>query len=119
VLDNITTAANVIRNKIEGRFDGISAAEVHRRLEQRDGLVFLDVRTPEEHEHERLPRSTLIPLGALRGRLGELPRDKEIVVFCDLSLRAYEGALMIKAAGFDKVRVMEGGMAMWPYERIE
>lgn len=119
VLDNITTAANVIRNKLEGRFDGISAAEVHRKFEQRADLVFLDVRTPEEHEHERLPRSTLIPLGALRGRLGELPRDKDIVVFCDLSLRAYEGALMLKAAGFDKVRVMEGGMAMWPYDRIE
>jgi len=119
VMDNISTAANVARNKLDGNFEGVAAADVHERLARRDDFVFLDVRTPEEHEQQRLPRAVLIPLGALRGRLSELPKDKEIVIFCDLSLRAYEAALMLKAAGFPAVRVMEGGMAMWPFEKVE
>ena len=55
-------------------------------------FVFLDVRSPAEHQQERLAGSTLIPLGALRSRLGELPKDKEIVTFCKVSLRGYEAA---------------------------
>ena len=47
----------------------------------------------------------------------ELPRNKPIVAFCKVSLRGYEGALILKAAGFEDVRVMDGGIAMWPYEK--
>jgi rhodanese-related sulfurtransferase len=55
----------------------------------------------------------------LRERLGELPRDRDIVVVCDIGVRAYEGALMLKAAGFVRVAVLEGGIAMWPFEKLE
>ena len=60
----------------------------------------------------------MIPLGALRGRLDELPKGKEIVTFCKISLRGYEAALILKAAGFERVRVMDGGIAMWPFEKL-
>lgn len=118
-LDNLITAANVARNKLDGHMTGVSPSEVNRMLNDRVDFVFLDVRTPEEHERVRLPKSTLIPLGAIRGRMGELPRDKDIVTFCDSSLRGYEAALMLQSAGFKRVRVMDGGMAMWPYEKLE
>ncbi len=118
-MDNLITAANVARNKLDGLFEGISPAEVHDRLLRHEDLVFLDVRTPEEYEHQRLPRALLFPLGALRERMSELPRDRLMVLFCDVSLRAYEGALILRAAGFRHVKVMEGGMAMWPYEKVE
>jgi NADPH-dependent 2,4-dienoyl-CoA reductase/sulfur reductase-like enzyme/rhodanese-related sulfurtransferase/two-component sensor histidine kinase len=118
-MDNILTAANVVRNKLDGQLESCTAQEVHDKLARREDVVFLDVRTPEEYERQRLPRSVLVPLGALRDRFSELPRDREIVLFCDLSLRAYEGALILKAAGFTRVKVMEGGMAMWPYEMVE
>ena len=44
--------------------------------------------------------------------LAELSRDKETVAFCDISLRGYEAALILDAAGFGDVRVMDGGGAM-------
>jgi len=112
-------AANVARNKLDGLFEGISPAQVHEKLSRHEDFVFLDVRTPEEYEQQRLPHATLVPLGALRERLQELPRDRLLVLFCDISLRAYEGALILKAAGFRQVKVMEGGMAMWPFEKME
>jgi rhodanese-related sulfurtransferase len=87
-------------------------------MQEEADFVFLDVRSPAEYEQVRLPGVTLIPLGALRGRLDELPKDKEIVAFCKISLRGYEAALILKAAGFEKVRVMDGRIAMWPFEKL-
>jgi rhodanese-related sulfurtransferase len=57
-------------------------------------------------------------LGALRSRLGELPKEKEIVAFCKVSLRGYEAAKILQGAGFKRVRVMDGGMAVWPFEKL-
>ena len=116
-MDNIITAANVARNKLDGHMVGVSPMEVHRMMEEEADFIFLDVRSPAEYEEVRLPGATLIPLGALRGRLDELPQGKEIVAFCKISLRGYEAALILKAAGFEKVRVMDGGIAMWPFEK--
>lgn len=117
-MDNLITAANVARNKLDGLMTGVSAMEVHRLLQDGADFVLLDVRSPAEYERVRLPKSTLIPLGKLRSRLDELPRDKPIVTFCQISLRGYEAALILQAAGFKNVRVLDGGLAMWPFEKI-
>jgi len=116
-MDNLITAANIARNKLDGYMKGISSKEVRRKQEAGEDFVLLDVRSPGEWETVRLKGSMLIPLGALRGRVGELPTDKEIVVFCKISLRGYEAALILKAAGFERVRVMDGGIVMWPFEK--
>ncbi len=116
-MDNLITAANVARNKRAGLMIGVSAQDVKAKLDRGDDFVFLDVRSPKEYAQVRLPKSVLIPLGALRGRLAELPRDKEIIAFCQVSLRGYEAALILRAAGFKDVKVMDGGVAMWPYEK--
>lgn len=117
-MDNIITAANVLRNKMDGYMVGVSVQEVYDMQQQKRDFVFLDVRSPQEYEQVRLPGSMLIPLGSLRGRLGELPKEKEVVTFCKISLRGYEAALILKAAGFNNVRVMDGGVAMWPFPKL-
>lgn len=117
-MDAIITAANVARNKLDGQIAGITPMEVKQWLEAKEDFVLLDVRSPAEHQEVRLPGSVLIPLGALRARLNELPRDKEIVTFCKISLRGYEAAKILQGAGFSRVRVMDGGVVMWPYEKI-
>ncbi|NLH18219.1 MAG: FAD-dependent oxidoreductase [Phycisphaerae bacterium] len=116
VLDNLITAANVAKNKLEGRFLGISSQELHHRMENRDPLLLLDVRTPVEVQHFRLKGSLSIPLGSLRSRLYELPREAEIVTVCNYSLRAYEAAVILRQAGYNSVSVLDGGLSMWPYD---
>jgi len=118
-MDNLITAANVLENKIEGHLNGISPMDLKRRLDGGEPIVVLDVRTPAEYERGHLAGSTLIPLGALRKRWGELARDKEIVVYCGSSLRAYEAALILRGAGFENVCVLDGSIAMWPYELVK
>jgi len=118
-MDNLITAANVARNKLDGHMVGVSAEEVHRMLQDKKDFVFLDVRTPGEHDQVRLPGATLIPLATLRGRIEEIPKGKPIVTFGQISLRGYEAALILRASGFEDVRVLDGGIAMWPYEKLQ
>ena len=117
--DDIITAANVAGNKLDGHMVGATPMEVHRMLEEERDFVFLDVRSPEECNTMPMRRSTSIPLEDLRDRLNELPKGKQIVTFSTTSRRGYEAALILKAAGFREVRVMDGGVAMWPYEELE
>jgi len=117
-MDNIITACNVMKNKLELRVAGITPMEVKQRLDSGVGFTLLDVRSPAEVEVVRLPGAVNIPLGALRGRLGELDKGREVVTFCQISLRGYEAALILRHAGFPNVKMMDGGLAMWPYQKI-
>ena len=70
----------------------------------------------------RLPYENVvyIPLGKLREKADELPRDKEIVCTCKISLRGYEAVRILVGKGFDKEKLafLDGGVSAWPYEKI-
>jgi NADPH-dependent 2,4-dienoyl-CoA reductase/sulfur reductase-like enzyme/rhodanese-related sulfurtransferase len=69
----------------------------------------LDVRNPPELAVEFVPGVLDIPLPQLRARLGELPRDREILVFCRSAQRSYYATRILLQNGF-KVRNISGGM---------
>ena len=73
-----------------------------------DGFL-LDVRHPEELAVEELPGVVNIPVDELRGRLGELPRDREILVICRSGQRAYYATRILMQNGFT-ARTVAGGM---------
>jgi rhodanese-related sulfurtransferase len=119
-IDHFIATAHIMQNKMKGRMKGISAMEVKRKIMSSESPFILDVRESIEFERVRLGiGETLISLGALRKRLNELPedREREIICYCQISLRAYEAALVLEDEGWKNVRVMEGGVAAWPYPR--
>jgi len=96
-------------------FAGMVAADVLRGdmpISHWDGAgkaLLLDVREPVELAVESAPGVVNIPLGQLRARLGELPRDREILVICRSGQRAYYATRMLLQNGF-KARNLSGGM---------
>lgn len=119
-IDHSIATAHIMQNKLKGRMKGISAMDVKKALDSGGTPYLLDTRGPDEFEQIRLGIGEhLIPLGALRGRLNELPVDKnaEIICFCKISLRGYEAARILEGHGWTHVKVMEGGIAAWPYTR--
>ncbi|KYZ74945.1 pyridine nucleotide-disulfide oxidoreductase [Anaerosporomusa subterranea] len=116
-IDNLAVAANAVMNKLAGKFNGISPITAKEKM-QTGKAVFLDVRTPDECKQIRLadcPNIKYIPLGQLRSRLAELNKADEIVAFCKISLRGYEAEGFLEGAGFENVKVLEGGIVSWPF----
>jgi NADPH-dependent 2,4-dienoyl-CoA reductase/sulfur reductase-like enzyme/rhodanese-related sulfurtransferase len=74
-----------------------------------DGAFLLDVREPVELAVENVPGAFNIPLGQLRVRLGELPRDREIRVICRSAQRAYYATRVLLQNGFE-AKIISGGM---------
>ena len=70
---------------------------------------FLDVRESVELAVESVPKAVNIPLGQLRARLGELPRDREIHVICRSGQRAYYATRILLQHGFN-AKTISGGM---------
>ncbi|QIO70188.1 FAD-dependent oxidoreductase [Rhizobium leguminosarum] len=96
-------------------FAGMIAADVlngdlplsHWRSEDR--ALLLDVREPMELAVENVPDAVNIPLGELRGRLGELPRDRDIHVVCRSGQRAYYATRLLLQHDF-RAHNLSGGM---------
>ena len=83
--------------------------------------VLLDVREEAEVMAYAVPNAKNIPLGQLRERLSELDRDKRIIVFCGIGVRAYTGARILNQNGFNNVEVYPGGVRLYQanYPEIE
>lgn len=114
-MDVEIAAANVLRNKLDGHFDGISPRELRETMIAGQEPELIDVRLPSEFNVVRMRGSKHVPLGTLRSRFTELPRDKPIVLVCKMGLRSYEASLILRSHGFTDVRVLDGGLDGWPY----
>jgi len=78
-----------------------------------EGAFMLDVREPDEWAAGHIPGATLIPLGELATRAGEVPADREVVVVCRSGNRSAQGRDVLLGAGFVSVTSMAGGMNDW------
>jgi hydroxyacylglutathione hydrolase len=77
------------------------------------GVAVIDVRYSGEWTAGHVPGAVHIPLGTLRSRLAELPRDRPLVVHCQTGGRAAIATSILQAAGFTNVVEMRGGMTAW------
>lgn len=75
----------------------------------RQTSILLDVRTPMEFGLGTIEGAINIPLDELRNRLAEIPRDKEVILFCQVGLRGYLAFRILIQNGYEKVRNLSGG----------
>ncbi|MGM0377453.1 MAG: FAD-dependent oxidoreductase [Bacteroidota bacterium] len=119
-IDHSIATSHIMQNKLRGIFNGISSVELKEKVDRGDDMFILDARGSDEYEQMRLGiGEALIPIGKLRQRMHELPKDKnkEIITLCKISLRGYEAAVLLNAHGYTNVKILEGGIAAWPFER--
>lgn len=77
------------------------------------GAKVVDVRSPGEFSSGAYPKAKNIPLDSLVSRMGELPRDKPIVLYCASGSRSAQAARLLKKAGFSDV-LSAGGLGDMP-----
>lgn len=103
--DVVNYAGFVASNVLSGDMPVCHAADC---VELRPDQLLLDVRTADEAAAGTIPGAKHIPIDQLRERLGELPKDKEILAFCQVGLRGYLAARILAQHGF-RCRNLAGG----------
>lgn len=76
-------------------------------------FIFIDVRTPEEYAESHIKGSTLIPLQQLEQRIAELPKDKQVYLYCHSGRRSVVAANILTKAGYSNIENIEGGITAW------
>ncbi len=72
------------------------------------GAVMVDVREPEERAQARIPGTLFVPLRLLPSRLGELPKDKPLILQCAAGMRSHQAAKFLSNQGFEASNLMHG-----------
>jgi adenylyltransferase/sulfurtransferase len=91
----------------------ITPVELKKKMDAGEQPFVLDVREPNEYQINRIPGSTLIPLGELPRRYQELPRDREIIAQCKMGGRSAKAMEFLKSVGFNDVKNLRGGILEW------
>ncbi len=77
-------------------------------ISELDEEVLLDVRTEQEFARGHVPNARNIPLEVLRERYSELPRDRKIIVYCQVGQRGYMATRLLRQKGFNAVNLSGG-----------
>lgn len=94
----------------------VTPAELVPLLARGAPILLLDVREPWEHEVALLEGAVLMPMATVPARLGELPRDRTIVVHCHHGARSAMVADYLRSAGHARVLNLAGGIDRWSVE---
>src|ERR687898_1242919 len=99
----------------------IEAGELKQKIDRKDEVYILDVRTPQEYQAWKISYNKhkdppLIPidqlLSSIQVAMEHIPKDKEIITVCSHGNRSMMAARLLSQFGYD-VKSMKGGMAQW------
>jgi len=75
--------------------------------------LLVDIRTPAEVAQGAIPGAQHIPMHLLPVRVGELPRDRDVVLYCRSGARSYHACQYLAQHGFDNAVNLRGGIIAW------
>ncbi len=105
--DPVAIAGYVACNTLDGVMPVVTWREL--AAADRAEVCLVDVRTPEEYALGTIDGAVNIPLDDLRGRLGEIGRESDVIVFCAVGLRGYLAQRILLGRGYRRVRNLAGG----------
>lgn len=105
--DPVAIAGYVACNTLDGVMPVVTWREL--AAADRSEVCLVDVRTPEEYSLGTIDGAVNIPLDDLRGRLGEIDRESDVIVFCAVGLRGYLAQRILLGRGYRRVRNLAGG----------
>lgn len=95
----------------------ITVEELARKREQGEAFTLIDVREPNEYAIANIG-GTLIPLSQIQARVGEIPREGEVIVHCKMGGRSAQAIAYLRGLGYTNVRNLAGGINAWS-QRID
>ncbi|MEO8417095.1 MAG: FAD-dependent oxidoreductase [Ginsengibacter sp.] len=108
--DPVNMAGFVAENILLGRLKIFYWNELEN-LQADDFL--LDVRREDEYNEGKIANAVNIPIDEIRKRLDEIPKDKNIYIYCEAGLRGYLAQRILVQNGFNHVQNLSGGYNLW------
>jgi NADPH-dependent 2,4-dienoyl-CoA reductase/sulfur reductase-like enzyme/rhodanese-related sulfurtransferase len=115
-LSPLINAANVMLNKLDGTFRGITSLELKGMMQREEDVQLVDVRNQAQYAAGHVAGSSLLPVSAIRSRWDSLSKTRPTVCICNIGKGAYTGQLILRSLGFEDVTTLEGGVTAYPFE---
>jgi rhodanese-related sulfurtransferase len=90
----------------------LSGEELNQKVRNGDTML-VDVREHHEFMNGHIPKSINIPLSKLKNQLAEIPKDKELILYCQSGMRSKHAARILQKQNYKKVSHLSGGIASW------
>jgi len=91
----------------------IDVQALQARRAEGDDFLLLDIRGGGELSHGMLPDAQHIPMHLIPARIHDLPRDRDVVLYCHSGARSYHACSYLKQQGFDNAVNLRGGILAW------
>lgn len=91
----------------------IDSATLQSRMAAGDAVHLVDIRTPGEIAVGVIPDAVFMPMHLLPARIGELPQDQEVILYCRSGARSYHACAYLMEQGFGNVTNLRGGIIGW------
>ena len=88
-------------------------ALLERQQKGDDATYVLDVRSPEEYASGHVPGAVNIPYDQIAARMAEVPKDKDVVLYCKSGRRAGIAAEVLAGQGYTRLQHLEGDIVAW------
>ena len=91
----------------------IDSATLQEKLAADEDIYLVDIRTPPEVAQGAIPNAHHLPMHLLPLRMHELPKDKDVVLYCRSGARSYHACAYLAQQGVDNVINLRGGIIAW------
>ena len=91
----------------------IDSDVLQSRIAKGDEIVLLDIRSAGELVHGMLPDADHLPMHLIPVRINEIPKDKDVVLYCHSGARSYHACAYLAQQGYDNAINLRGGILGW------
>lgn len=91
----------------------IDSQDLHSRYSGNDDFVLIDIRSAGEIERGMIPDSEHLPMHLIPLKLNDLPRNKELILYCHSGARSYHACKFLLQNGFENAINLKGGILGW------
>ena len=109
----LVTAYNYLKPKEKRVYTSLKTDEAWDMITGEDDIVIIDVRGREEYNKRHIRNARNIPIDQIEKRKGSLPKDKDILVYCQNGSRSIRAIRVLEVSGFTRLYHMHEGLRGW------
>ena len=91
----------------------LKSAEFRSAMEHSMSKQLIDVREPVEYKNGFIPGAINIPLSQIEQRMGNIPRDRDLFIYCRSGMRSKNAARILRKHGYTRLVNLQGGISSW------